>query len=115
VESLRLRRKHLVDLSLDVEQTAQTREPNRFRELKRKFGGAGLTTSEWDAFKMAFAGDVTGIVDKAISKLDGAIMLATEGDLQNPLDPEKTPLSLLPLNQLRTLRDASKICRHRYL
>ncbi len=108
VESLRLRRKNLVDLSLDVDHTVETREPNRFQEMKRKFGSAGLTATEWDAFKMGFSGDTKGIIEKAISKLDGAITRATEGDLENPLDPEKTPPLLLPLNQLRTMRDSSK-------
>ena len=57
---------------------------------------------------MEFAGDTKAIIEKAISKLNGAITQASEGDLENPLDPEKTPLLLLPLNQLRTMRDASK-------
>jgi predicted ATPase len=108
VESLRLRRKYLVDLSLDVKQTIETREPNRLHDLKARFSGAGLSNTEWDAFRMRFAGDVDKIIETAVEKLDAAITLATEGDPKNPLDPATSALSALPLSQLRVLRDASK-------
>jgi hypothetical protein len=108
IEGLRLRRKHLVDLGADVQQTVQSREPARFQELKRRFAGTGLSSPDWEAFKMVFAGDVGQIVQKAVQALDKSINLAIEGDTDQPLDNTTTPSSATPLSQLRALRDASK-------
>jgi ABC-type lipoprotein export system ATPase subunit len=108
IEGLRLRRKHLTDLLTDVQQTVQSREPARFHELQRRFTGAGLSSAEWEAFRMSFAGDVNQIIQNAVQALDRAIRLANEGDPKQTLDVTKVATSTLPLNQLRALRDTTK-------
>ena len=108
IEGLRLRKKHLTDLQADVQQTTQTREPNRFREQQSRFVGAGLSVTEWDAFRMEFKGNPAQIIQNAVKALDAAILLAVEGDPQHPLDASKVPPSTLPLKQLGSVRDASK-------
>jgi hypothetical protein len=108
VEGFRLKRKHLTDLLADVKQTTQTREPNRFRDLQIRFAGTGLTATDWEAFRMAFKGDVETIINTAVKVIDAAIKKATEVDPNNPIDSTKALPATLPLNQLRTLRDSTK-------
>lgn len=108
IEGLRLRKKHLTDLQADVQQTTQTREPNRFREQQSRYLGAGLSVTEWDAFRMEYKGNPVQIIQNAVKALDAAILLAMEGDPQHPLDATKVPPSALPLKQLGGVRDASK-------
>lgn len=108
IEGLRLRQKRLRDLLGDVLQTIETREPDRFGELKRKFAGTALSDAQWESFRMDFKGDVQDIIIEASKALDSSIKTATEGKDGKFPDPENTPLIALPLNQLRELRDASK-------
>jgi ABC-type lipoprotein export system ATPase subunit len=108
IEGLRLRKKHLTDLQADVQQTTQSREPNRFRDQQTRFVGAGLSVGEWDAFRMEFKGNPIQFIQNAVKALDAAILLAVEGNPQQPLDAAKVPPSALPLKQLGSVRDASK-------
>ena len=108
VESLRLRRKHLTDLLADAQQTIQSREPNRFEDMKRRFAGAGLSAAEWEEFRMFFKGNVQQVIQSAVKTLDETIRSVIEGEAGKPVDPGKTPPANLPLNKVRELRDASK-------
>ena len=108
VEGLRLRRKLIADLGADVKLTVENREPARFLEMKRKFSGAQLRSDLWEQFRMAFVGDVGGIVQQALSQLDRQISVQTSGDPANPPEIGKTPEAQLPLEKLRELRDAAK-------
>src|SRR5208282_2094021 len=73
IEGQRLRRKHLMDLQADVQQTTQSREPNRFRDQQSRFLGAGLSATEWDAFRMEFKGNPVQTIQNAVKTLDAAI------------------------------------------
>jgi len=108
IQALRLRRKYLLELNADAKQTVESREPNRFQDLKRRYGGTHLTDDEWEAFRMVFEGDVSPILQAAVLKVDGSIKLATEGQPENPLDVTKVPATFLPLNQLVAVRDLVK-------
>ena len=108
IQGLRVRRKHLVDLQADARHTVASREPARFQELRSRFSGTGLSDSEWNAFRMVFAGDVNQVITDAIARLDRTIELTLNGDPANPLDVDKTPPSSLPLNPLRAVRDKAK-------
>jgi ABC-type lipoprotein export system ATPase subunit len=108
IEGLRLRKKHLTDLQADVQQTRQSREPNRFRDQQNRFVGAGLSAAEWDSFRMEFKGVPEQIIQNAVKALDAAITMAVQGDPVHPLDVAKVLPSALPLKQLGIVRDASK-------
>jgi hypothetical protein len=108
LQALRAQQKHVNDLAADVKQTTESREPSRLLDLRTRFKGAGLTEEEWEAFKMEFAGDVTGILQAAASRIERTIRLALDGDPAKPMDPARVPPASLPLNQLRGLRDSVK-------
>jgi ABC-type lipoprotein export system ATPase subunit len=108
LEELRLRRKTIVDLGADAKQTIDSREPARFLELKRKYSGAQLRSHDWESFRMAFAGDVQMIVQRALADLDRRIKTVSSGDPAKPVEVGKVPESSLPLNKLREIRDAAR-------
>jgi len=108
VQSLRLRKKYMLELGADVKQTLESREPMRFQDLKRRYVGTQLSDAEWESFRMIFEGDVAPILNSAVTKLDKRIDIAIEGDREKPLDPSKAGPAALPLNQLTGLRDSVK-------
>ena len=108
IEGLRLRRRTLVDLQTDVRQTVHSREPTRYRDLQSRFHGAGLTTEQWDAFRMLFKGNVESVIGNALQELDSEIQSAVKGDGSISIQASEEQLPTLPLEQLRNLRDQSK-------
>lgn len=108
VEALRRRRKLLDDLAADVAQTRASREPVRYAEMQRRFGGTGMPPEDWLAFSMVFAGDVDAILRREMQAVDRSITLASEGDASTGVDLSNTPLSGWALKDLRDTRDKVK-------
>ena len=108
VEALRRRRKLLEELADEVARIRDTREPHRHAEMQRTFANARLTKEDWSAFRMAFTGDVDGIVARELKTVDRSVTLALEGDSAALIDLTKTPLSEWPLKDLRAARDQIK-------
>jgi energy-coupling factor transporter ATP-binding protein EcfA2 len=108
LETLRKRRKLLDELIADVKQTKSFREPTRFGELTRRFSEAGLSTEDWQGFRMVFAGDVDSVVTGAIRALDQEIQFAIAGDPAKAIDVKTAPLGQWSLQQLQNARDVTK-------
>lgn len=108
VETLRRRRIELDNLTAEVAHIRNSREPNRFSEMQRKFSSASLSVEEWKAFGMQFQGDVDGVLKKAKAKAELAIKKAVEEDPENPTDQKKAPLETWPLKLITSTRDAMR-------
>ena len=108
VEGLRRRRRELDDLTAEVGQLRNSREPSRLREMRRKFVGAELSDADWAAFQMVFKGDVDSTLKEAKSRADLAIKLAVEGNPKSPADTNKTPMENWPLKVVVAKRDEVK-------
>lgn len=108
VEGLRRCRRELDDLTAEVAQLRNSREPLRLKEMRRKFVGTQLSDAEWAAFQMVFTGDVNSILKEAKSRADLAIKEAVEGDSKFPLDASKTPMQSWPLNVVVARRNEVK-------
>ncbi len=107
LEGLQRRRKLLDDLRAEVGHMRQTREPKWHSELQRRFADAPLTAADWNAFRMAFIGDVDAVLVRHMKTLDEATARA-KGDSSTPTDLAGKLLAEWPLSSLRAARDAAK-------
>jgi energy-coupling factor transporter ATP-binding protein EcfA2 len=108
VENLRRCRRELEDLTSEVAQIRNSREPGRSTEMRRRFAGAALSNAEWAAFEMVFKGDVDGVLKAAKTRTDVAIKAAVEDDPKAPTDTKKTPMEKWPLKLVIAVRDEMK-------
>lgn len=108
VESLRHRKKMLMDLGAETKHIRATREPSQFTDMQRRYVASGLTNDEWKAFHMVFAGNVDEVVVRAVQRMDQAILFAIEGDPYRPIPSGPVPNADWPLNKLKAARDLKK-------
>ncbi len=112
VEELRKRRNRLNELAKEVTHIREVKEPARFDKMVGDFRDAGLTETEWKAFRMEFAGDASGIVVKALVDIDSRISKLTGGELtkeewKGQGEPNTWPLNRILEELKRQQRDIS--------
>ncbi len=105
VQNLRLKRQRLQELKLEAKHVLEHVEPQRLADMQETFSSAGLSETEWNAFRMVFAGDVDGIVDTAVASIDATITKIFHGDPTRALDESVVPMDQWPLTLLRARRD----------
>ena len=108
VENLRRNRHELDDLTAEVAHIKKSREPARLTDMRRRFSGAGLSSSEWSAFEMIFKEDVDAVLKAAKARADLAVKLADEGGPNAAIDQQKTPMEQWPLKVITAHRDKMK-------
>src|SRR5262249_37185822 len=79
-----------------------------FAKLQADFQEAGLSSEEWDAFRLRFAGDVDGILARRKQAIAVSINLMVEGDPSRPVDITQEPPSGWPYRLLVEERDKVK-------
>lgn len=105
IEHLSRRRKVLQDLQVEVKIIAERTEPERFAMIRRRFADAQLPETDWQAFKMIFAGDPAVVLSERTAELDTAIKHRTDGDPKTPADVTKPAELTWALKPLITARD----------
>ncbi len=76
--------------------------------MQRRFLHAGIVASDWEAFRMVFAGDVDGVVARELESVKRAIEVGTEGIPGTPPDLSQAQKEKWPLVRLRAARDEAK-------
>jgi ABC-type lipoprotein export system ATPase subunit len=107
-EALRRRLQTIEDLRTAATHLMSAGEPTRFTAMQQKYAGAQLTSAEWDAFRMRFAGDTGAALAAAKGRAETALKLALNGDPAKPIDTATVPHAQWPLNLLKTERDKVK-------
>jgi hypothetical protein len=105
VERLHRRLLDLDTLGRDVVHTRDVVEPNRIRELKRRYAALALSEADWSAFAMEFVGDPLTLLAQAKARTEAEIKLTEDGD-----ETSRAAVELIdqPLRQLRASRDLAK-------
>jgi energy-coupling factor transporter ATP-binding protein EcfA2 len=108
VEALRRRLQTLEDLRTAATHLIGAAEPTRFAAMQQKYAGAQLTPSEWEAFRLRFAGDTDGALGVAKARAQAALTFALDGEAGKPVDTSTVPHAQWPLNVLIVERDKAK-------
>lgn len=120
VQRLRRQDRSLVDLAARVKHIRAVIEPERFAAMKSEHAPAQLTDSQWDTFRLQFAGDVEGVIASARATITLAIAAAEGTDpSQNaslPIATADSPLRLLTAHRdaLRKEIGADEVRQRRY-
>lgn len=79
----------MIESRADAQRTIQSREPNHFEDMKRRFAGAGLSAAQWEEFRIFFKGDVQHVIQNAVKTVDQTIRSVAEGEAGQAVDPAK--------------------------
>lgn len=88
------------DLKKELERIRKSLAPQQLAKLRADYHETGLSTDEWKAFGLTFAGDVDSILERRKAAIAASIKVLTEGNPAKPTDvhtepPEKWPYDLL--------------------
>ncbi|KQW50981.1 hypothetical protein ASC77_25340 [Nocardioides sp. Root1257] len=115
VDAARRREQALVELEATAADLATRRLPNLVAELARTHASAGLSTDDWKAFEVKFAGDPAEVVAKHLTAVQQEIAQLSGQPVPKPSTPaaewpafvadgdslESTPLSALKAESVR--------------
>jgi energy-coupling factor transporter ATP-binding protein EcfA2 len=108
IEAVSRRKQSLNELLKEIDYINDQSEPQRLTTMKADFAEAGLSATDWDAFKMQFKGEVKTIIANAKKEAEKKANLLLKGDVSNPPDLSKGDLAFLktcPLEPLQAARD----------
>ncbi len=108
LEALNLQQHKLSELAQHVIDLRDYTEPNRWAEMRDAFKEVNLLDSQWEAFRLVFAGDVDSTLEQIKTTVIKAIETAKTGDPENPVDLNLTPTSDWPLAELSQRLEAAK-------
>lgn len=110
VDTARRREQSLVELEAAIADMSARRLPALVADLERAHAGAGLTATDWQMFKLRFAGDPADVVTKHLVKvrqeiaaLTGPVIPkpTTPAEQWQPFIPEDSDLAKVPLGALK--------------
>ena len=107
VEKLNRAKLSLQQLQTEVETLSKTKLPEMLQELKDAFEETGLSTQQWEIFRLRFSGNIPATIAARRDELEKQISTLNNGT-GTPLAPED-PLSNWPLKKLIEERDKTRI------
>ena len=105
IERLRRRQKALDDLLAETVFICEQDADRRLAEMRETFAESGLTDTDWQKFRIKFAGDVATIIEEAKRGVLKEITTVQSGDPKHLVDITKAPVTDWPLTALKSARD----------
>lgn len=96
VERAKRRHQSLLNLKGDVQDFRQRQAPQWLTEVKEERSDAGLSATDWDAFKLDFTGDVDALLTERIKQAKASID-ALQGQLPSAMTESPSVDPAVPL------------------